>query len=296
MGSRVWGWLGRREEPPAGQRPQAPGGLRPGRVLAREGGVAVLVDADNVAPAKIGAVLEAVAAEHGPVRIRRAYGDWDREHLTGWRAAVLAHSIRRIDAIAFRAGKQCTDHVMVADAVHLALTENVSVMVLVTSDGDFTDLAMRLREYGVRVEGFGNLNTGRPFRRACEKFTVLDQLTKAPAGAPVVAAAPSPAKPGKKKNVAKTADVTKAVAGRLDPQIAEQLCAMVAQVADADGLVQLTTACHRLHQHGALKAKLNGQTDGKTGRFLKRCGLFEVIDKPGNNGVTVTYLRVKPHP
>ncbi|CAM3957368.1 NYN domain-containing protein [Nocardia ninae] len=258
--------------------------------------MAVLIDADNVAPGKIGAVLTAVAAEHGGVGIRRAYGDWDRPHLSGWRPAVLAHSIRRIDAIAFSPRKQCTDHAMVADAIHLALMTDLSVIVLVTSDGDFTDLAMRLREYGLRVEGFGKQNTPAPFVRACDRFTVLDDLTGHPRPEPAAAPgqpAPDTTKKATKNGRAKAPAKSSTASTGLAPEVADSLRAMVDKIADKEGLANLATACHRLNQQRDLKAKLNGHLSGKTGRFLKRCGLFDVIERPGKNGTPTTYLRSK---
>jgi hypothetical protein len=47
---------------------------------------------------------------------------------------------------------------------------------LVTSDSDFTGLATRLREEGVRVLGFGEQKTPDAFRNACDKFIFTEVL------------------------------------------------------------------------------------------------------------------------
>ena len=45
---------------------------------------------------------------------------------------------------------------------------------IVSSDGDFTRLASRLRESGMEVIGMGENKTPRSFRAACSVFTDLE--------------------------------------------------------------------------------------------------------------------------
>jgi uncharacterized LabA/DUF88 family protein len=51
---------------------------------------------------------------------------------------------------------------------------------LVSSDADFTPLAMRLVAGGMKVYGFGRLHTPHAFVSACTTFTVLEAPVKAP--------------------------------------------------------------------------------------------------------------------
>ena len=46
--------------------------------------LAVLVDADNVPPSKIGAVLTEVA-RFGTASVKRVYGDWTTPNLSSWK-------------------------------------------------------------------------------------------------------------------------------------------------------------------------------------------------------------------
>ncbi|WP_218024080.1 NYN domain-containing protein [Nocardia xishanensis] len=110
--------------------------------------MAVLIDADNASPTRIGAVLKAVDC-YGIAHIKRAYGDWSRPHLSGWRAPMLAYSIRPMHHPNWTTGKNSTDLAMTVDAMDLLHTGNVASFVLVTSDADFTGLAMRIRESGL---------------------------------------------------------------------------------------------------------------------------------------------------
>ena len=55
-------------------------------------------------------------------------------------------------------------------------TKNVDGFCIVSSDGDFTRLASRLRESGMQVIGMGENKTPRSFRAACSVFTDLELL------------------------------------------------------------------------------------------------------------------------
>jgi hypothetical protein len=66
---------------------------------------------------------------------------------------------------------------LAVDALHLAMTERLSVVILASSDGDFTPLARMLRRLGVQVLGMGEAKTSRIFRRSCTAFDCLSPLS-----------------------------------------------------------------------------------------------------------------------
>ena len=61
------------------------------------------------------------------------------------------------------------------DLLHGTATD---VFCIVSSDSDFTRLAMRLREAGKRVYGFGARTAAVAFRNACDRYTYLDLWTR----------------------------------------------------------------------------------------------------------------------
>ena len=63
---------------------------------------------------------------------------------------------------------------MIIDAMDLLYTRKFDGFCLVTSDSDFTGLAVRLREEGLTVFGFGEKKTPEPFRNACHKFVFTE--------------------------------------------------------------------------------------------------------------------------
>lgn len=56
-------------------------------------------------------------------------------------------------------------------------SNQVDIFCLVSSDSDFTRLAMRLREAGKEVIGMGMKQTPKPFIVACSKFIYLEVLS-----------------------------------------------------------------------------------------------------------------------
>jgi len=97
---------------------------------------------------------------------------------------------------AYVAGKNATDSALIIDAMDLLYSGNVDTLFLVSSDSDFTRLAVRLRESGRRVFGIGAQKTPVSFQNACDRFTfteVLVQPAVAPASTVAEGAAPAPA-------------------------------------------------------------------------------------------------------
>jgi hypothetical protein len=137
--------------------------------------LAVLVDADNVPPSKIGPVLTEVA-RFGTASVKRVYGDWTTPNLGSWKRAANEHVIQPMQQFANTTGKNATDSALIIDAMDLLYTRRFHGFCIVSSDSDFTRLASRIREEGVTVYGFGERKTPEAFRNACDQFTYLDVL------------------------------------------------------------------------------------------------------------------------
>jgi predicted nuclease of predicted toxin-antitoxin system len=73
-------------------------------------------------------------------------------------------------------GKNASDSAMVIDAMDILYSGKVTGFCLVTSDSDFTKLAIRLREAGMLVVGMGERKTPGSMVAACETFKYLDLL------------------------------------------------------------------------------------------------------------------------
>lgn len=138
---------------------------------------ALLIDADNVSSKYIGIVTKE-AQTLGNVTIRRIYGDWTSSSKNSWKDSLLESSLTPIQQYNYTVGKNSSDSAMIIDAMDVLYTCDVDGFIIVSSDSDFTKLAMRLRESGKRVVGMGESKTPTPFVRACEQFKTLDVLYK----------------------------------------------------------------------------------------------------------------------
>lgn len=135
---------------------------------------AVLIDAENIS-AKYAPVIFDELEKYGYASCRRIYGNWSKGN--GWREGILIeHSIIPIQQFAYTTGKNSTDMAMVIDAMDMLYQNKVDGFCLVTSDSDFTRLAMRLREENKYVIGMGESKTPPALTRACNRFIHLNLI------------------------------------------------------------------------------------------------------------------------
>ena len=137
--------------------------------------LAVLIDADNVPYRAIKGILEETAL-YGTPTIKRIYGDWTKPTVSGWKDVLLQNAIIPIQQYSYTTGKNATDSAMIIDAMDVLYSGKVDGFCLVSSDSDFTRLATRLREAGMKVIGIGETKTPNPFIVACDKFIYIEVL------------------------------------------------------------------------------------------------------------------------
>lgn len=137
--------------------------------------LAVLIDADNVPYANIKEMLEEIA-KYGTPTFKRIYADWTKPTVSGWKTVLLENAITPIQQYSYTTGKNATDSAMIIDAMDILYSNRVDGFCIVSSDSDFTRLATRLREAGMKVIGIGEKKTPSPFISACEKFIYIEIL------------------------------------------------------------------------------------------------------------------------
>lgn len=140
---------------------------------SREQRIAVLIDAENVPYSNIGGVLLELT-RYGTPTIKRIYGDWTRQSSSGWKNQLLEHAITPVQQYSYTQGKNSSDSAMIIDAMDLLYEGNAESFCIVSSDSDFTRLAVRLREAGKYVIGIGERKTPLPFIASCDKFIYFD--------------------------------------------------------------------------------------------------------------------------
>jgi len=137
--------------------------------------LAVLIDAENVPRKCIKSVMEEIAI-YGTPTIKRIYGDWTSPTIAGWKNPLLENAITPIQQYGYTIGKNSSDSAMIIDAMDILYSDKTDGFVIVSSDSDFTRLAIRLREAGQRVIGIGERKTPSAFIAACDKFTYIEVI------------------------------------------------------------------------------------------------------------------------
>jgi hypothetical protein len=159
---------------------------------------AVLIDGNNASPAIAPGLFEEIE-RLGEVTVRRIYGDAASQNLGGWKEIQARYALGWEQQFAWTSGKNASDIALVIDAMDLLHGGRLDGFCLVSSDSDFTRLAIRLRAQGVDVIGIGEQKTPEAFRHACRRFILAESLLPAassdPSGTPV---APRPLHPPSK--------------------------------------------------------------------------------------------------
>ncbi len=139
--------------------------------------IAVLFDADNTDYDLADEVLS-WASLQGNVSVKRAYGNFQKEDLKGWKEACLENAICPVQQFDYVKGKNATDMALVIDAIELKHTGLYDGFVIVSSDSDFTPLLIKIKESGIKSFGVGKKDSPRSFINACNLFCALEDLEK----------------------------------------------------------------------------------------------------------------------
>ncbi len=141
--------------------------------------LAILIDADNTF--KVIDIIDELFEEiskFGEASVRRIYGDWTQNQMSRWKEILPKHAIQPIQQYANTKGKNATDSALIIDAMDLLYTAPLDGFCIVSSDSDFTRLAIRFRESGKLVYGFGEKKTPESLQAACNEFKYFEILSQ----------------------------------------------------------------------------------------------------------------------
>lgn len=232
--------------------------------------LAVLIDADNVPPDAIESLF-ATIQNIGEPAVREIYGNIACINSEKWTEVSIRHALSTGRRAPQAKGRNATDIEMVIGAMDLLASNSIQGFCIVSSDRDFTALAIRLRAGGKLVYGFGESKTTESFRRACHEFRII--------------AAPAPKKPA-----------LPVVSGPLPLKHAIGLLKEAFEGCHSGGWVGLRAALEYLKQnHPAFTAKAYGSAGPK--KLILKCKVFDIdigkdAYRPKNS--TVTLRLVKP--
>jgi uncharacterized LabA/DUF88 family protein len=135
--------------------------------------LAVLIDADNSSVNVLADIL-AETSKLGTATVKRVYGDFTSTNLQSWGKVLAEHAVQPIQQYRNTTKKNASDSALIIDAMDLLHTKRFDGFCLVSSDSDFTRLAIRIREDGLPVFGFGEEKTPNSFVKACNRFFYIE--------------------------------------------------------------------------------------------------------------------------
>ncbi len=141
----------------------------------KEDHIALFIDCDNISHKAIEGIINELS-KYGVVNIRQAYGNWTKENLKNWEEKLLEFAIKPIQQFDYSRNKNATDILMTIDAIDLLHTKDIDAFAFATSDSDFTPVVMRVQAEGIKVFGFGEKKTPKPFIAACSQFIFTENL------------------------------------------------------------------------------------------------------------------------
>lgn len=217
--------------------------------------LAVLIDGDNIPSTHVKEMMEEIA-KYGNPTIKRIYGDWTNPHVARWKNTMLENAITPIQQYGYTTGKNSTDSAMIIDAMDILYSKKVDGFCLVSSDSDFTRLAMRLREAGMKVIGLGEKKTPNPFIVACDRFIYIEILKSRSSE--------------KEKN--KTRSQQKSSVEKITSKVIDTIASTIADLEDEDGWAFLGDV-------GNLLQKKQPNFDSRNYGFDKLTPMLQSIDK-----------------
>ena len=262
--------------------------------------LAVLIDADNAPRSALGDVMAEIAV-YGTPTIKRIYGDWTTPNLASWKPLLLENAITPVQQYSYTTGKNSTDSAMIIDAMDILYGGQVDGFVLVSSDSDFTRLAIRLREAGKKVYGMGEKKTPNPFIVACDKFVYIEVIRSAAEQARAEEAARAAAQAPKPKKAAARKKAGEAPAPQPEPEPASKvpqdivtlIADSVEMMADEDGYAQLGEVANLLVRK---KRDFDPRNFGfsKLSKLVKALPRFEVdVRQGGQSNMKHFFVRDK---
>jgi hypothetical protein len=218
--------------------------------------LAVLIDGENVS-GKWAPQLFCQMAELGVPTIRRVFMDWRNGNSPSWKKHLPGLALEPVQVHRCGRGNGAVDLALAISAMDVLHHREADGFCVVSGDGDFTPLGLRVRSAQLPFYGFGPRNASLVFQEACDRFYVLDDEPRIdrPAAPPF----------------------------RLEDDVVELLDKTIAALADAEGWAPVDVLGHRLARTVASydPAKWGGKS---LSRVLQASGRFQLVNVEHGSG------------
>lgn len=227
--------------------------------------VALFIDAENASAKHLPDYLALCGRLGlGKPTIARCYGG--AAGLKKWEKAMAAHHIEPVLTPPSANKQNAADFALTIDAVSLLHRDMFDHAVIASSDADFTQLAMHIRQHGKGVYGIGEAKAPELLQMAFDDFEIVGEKT----------ARPAPAK--KPIGVGDGPPVAKA--SGIDSETQKKLLAIFRELELAAGGKPVTLQIFGKKLSEQMRDSRKGHGTWKN--VLKKSGLFKIAD--GSNG------------
>ena len=248
--------------------------------------IAVLIDADNTILDQLELMVREISV-YGNIGTKRAYGDWSNSKFKNWKDKLNDLAILAVQQFSYTSKKNSTDIRMVIDGMDLLQSDKYDIFVLVSSDSDFTPLAIRFKEEQKKVIGVGESKTPKAFVNACDEFINISNLVQ-----------PTEKTEIKKPHSKTKTDIPKTTSKKLDNKhehLIEILVDACNKYAEDDGWANVA-ACgsyiRRLYPDFDARNYYSGSYTKIPALIKHNSDIFESKLEPGKGNVNVFWYRV----
>lgn len=244
---------------------------------------AVLIDAENMSNKYVKLIMDEIST-YGIATYKRLYGDYTQPSVNAWIPSLKEYAITPIFQCNYTHNKNASDSALIIDAMDILYTGNVNGFCIVTSDSDYTKLAMRLRESGMTVIGMGEQKTPNSLVAACEEFKFLDLLYRT-AYMPENESAEEKEKTIEDENLPTLEEVEK------------EVLAIIRSKAESDGWVNISEIGTNLPKRVPGFDPRNYKCD-KLRQFIELFDSIEVksVQNPNHRFLTIVYAKIREIP
>lgn len=260
--------------------------------MSEEHKIAVLIDAENVSNKYVKLIMDEVS-NYGIATYKRVYGDYSNSSVSAWMKNLQEYALTPALQCNYTSGKSASDTALIIDAMDILYSGNVSCFCLVSSDSDFTKLAMRLKEAGMMVIGMGEEKTPKAFVAACETFKFLDLLYRKDEEVEKAAAA---ARSGAKKESTHSQKAQAAEDNSIPKleDIEREVHSIIRTHAEEDGWINISELGINLGKRLPGFDPRNYQCS-KLSTLLKKLKNIEIntVENPHNKFLKIVYAKLK---
>ena len=139
----------------------------------KEKKIAVFFDCENISGSHVASIFDELV-KYGEVIIKQSFKDWSSSDKKSWDQELHEKfAIEPIQVFKSKSAKNSSDLRMQRAVMEIMNKKNIDIIVLVSSDSDFRDLAMSIRADNFEAIGFGDSKTPNSLRNAYSIFIEL---------------------------------------------------------------------------------------------------------------------------